>query len=1527
MTIVSWAHAFNLTVNNENSVPVNGFKWTLEENLTSNVTPGVQTQDSVSLNFHNSYSPVVASGECSDSGPASCVIPTDAAKQYFVSVMAVGHSIGGAKVSGDSDTSVRVISNPIPTAQITVRVFQDNNTINGVPDDPAEAIWPIPGAGQFTVHLAEAGGRYGQTGGEVTQDAFGNPLGTVYDPLNPSVVTSMGSGALVPDANGFVYIKNIPPAKYGITVVPPAGEGWIQTSTIEGTKTTDAWVMANEPEFFAEFGPPGPHVFMGFVKAFNNLTGANSVTGRITSNHMARPPEVGFYSGAAFPGCWIGLNQGAGGGSALYAAPCADDSTFTLNNVPDGTYNIVIWDKNLDAVIATRTITVPLANSNIGDVPVFAWFGRTEHNVFLDANENGFMDAGEQPIPEQATGFRFRNGTPYMGFPTDLGGAAPYDEVFPFFHWLVAEVDFARYKATGVTYVVDNGGAIPADTGWTMPSFDILSPQLQADVNLNTGNSFSRTITGPVITLATQMFLGQTNIIQWGKALYGDQDTDNFPYGNFPGLEDVDLDGDGVFEYGNGGISGLALYAITRAENDPRYGAAEEWESGIPRVQMNLYRDFTGDGVVDDVDGDAIITLADVDNAPQGNFPGSEDVDRNSNGFFDYGDAIQVVYTDSWDDSLPTGCAGTAYVAHAGTPLEKVTDCYDGLRNFNQIREGVYDGGYAFTSRIARDTGSVPTVSGVAALPGVTPDEIPGLLSGYYIVESSTPNGYVLMKEEDKNVDFGDVYVPAQLPAICVGDDHTVPDYLSFQTDSNGLPIPGISDLIAAPFAGEARPLCDRKQVALTAGKNAAADFFMFTQVPISAHVIGGVLNDLANEFDPNNPNFGEKFAPSWVPVTFSDWTGQVIVKVYADEFGKFEALVPASATVNIGSPTGLAPNMLSACMNDPDSVPNPFYDPGDPSSSPTIADPFYNPQFSTFCYTFQYQAGSTTYLDTPVVPLSAFASTGRFPLDCELPDNNPVIKSVKSQGGAAGPILPLGVPSRELRIASAGMLDVPNHLFGNPGEPLNITRNYGFGTLKGKITIGSYELLATSVTSWTNEEIVVDVPAGVLSGQLAVTTASGVQSVRGITVTTDLPQSQIHTVYPSYVAGATPIQDAIDIAAAGDLISLSPGNYTELVIMDKPVRLQGWGADVTKLSAIRTPSSKLAGWRTEINNRGGVTFDYLLNQETGFPTEEGSGIIVLGKAIGNFTQALKASIDGLEISGAISGGGIFVNAYVDYLTIANNKITANEGTFGGGIRIGNPAITAQQGNNLTIVSSNNDFVSINNNEVVANGTTFGFGGGIALYTGANSYTVDNNFICGNFAQDNGAGIVHLGLSDNGVISNNTIAFNQNFKQAQNVHGGGLFIGGQPGLQSQLTEGSGNVVVEANLIQGNSASTGYGGGIVLSGINGADVAASNDPANWYGIDIFDNIIVNNHAGWTGGGIAMLDAAKVRIINNTIAHNDATATVGSLFDSLTNASTAQIGAGIVAFTHSGALAINTAQAFSNPELANNIIWGK
>ena len=66
-------------------------------------------------------------------------------------------------------------------------------------------------------------------------------------------------------------IKYIPPGKYGTRAVPPPGETWIQTSTIEGTPGIDSWVKANEPNRLIEFGPALYHVFIGFVQPFDNL--------------------------------------------------------------------------------------------------------------------------------------------------------------------------------------------------------------------------------------------------------------------------------------------------------------------------------------------------------------------------------------------------------------------------------------------------------------------------------------------------------------------------------------------------------------------------------------------------------------------------------------------------------------------------------------------------------------------------------------------------------------------------------------------------------------------------------------------------------------------------------------------------------------------------------------------------------------------------------------------------------------------------------------------------------------------------------------------------------------------------------------------------------------------------------------------------------------------------------------------------------------------------------------------------------
>ncbi len=1052
------AAQFNLNVVDKNGNPVNGFRYLIQEDTTFPVdpaNPATNPDELLSMGFHASNHPPARAQN--DGRGLSGNVDTDSINvtnvtpgRYYVSVLPyAGYSISGAQATvlpngQDPDqtldnVTVVVQKQPIPTAQITIYLFHDNFPINGVPDLPEETDpgfdpdtgLPLPGHvdwSQFSLLLEEPAGRYGANGGPVIQDAFGNGLGTTYvrgcdangqpdadlftnygclDADGNPIVETLGDGTLHPDQNGFLTVKNLAPGKYGVIIIPPPDSidpGWQQTSTIEGTKVIDAWVKANEPQVFVEFGLPGPHVFMGFVKStadggFPPLPGGATVTGTITDMHMSRAPNFQFFSGRPVPQCWVGLNDAPGGalGAGLYAAPCAGDSSFSISGVPAGSYNLEIWDANLDMVIAAQPFTVddPAGtcnggqSCNFGDVPVFNWFARLNTAVFNDDNQNGFWDEADGEIgigpDSQDVTLRWRDGSIYQNFATDNEGFAPFDEVFPFFHWLVAEVSFANKKATGATFVIDAGGEVFADQGWDYPTFDELTPQAQACtpaqsldpedpnagctvgdplVNPNTGNNLSRTETGQVLTTAFQGFLGQTSVMFFGKSDYVTFTDFNFTVSP-PLLPE--------FVGENGGISGIVFYATTRAEDDPQFAAAETWEPGVPRVQIALYadgdvdcfpqgdfpasacdidwnqasadNDLNGpepdDGVIDDINGNGLVDLADVDNYPLGNFPGDEDIDRNANGAFDLGDALAVVYTDSWDDSNPTGCQGQNLIDFDLDGVitdEENSRCFDGLRNFNQIRPGVFDGGYAFNNYdLVNAELPVEIVNKLTAfynakrtIPGYTlPEE--WLLPADYIVEAATPAGFKLVQEEHKNVDFGDKFIPSTqaLAATCVGDMDPVPEFLAMSTkDGSGDAaqlIDGV-EAIPAPFALTERPLCDRKQVPLSAAQNAAAEFFLMTDVPIVANASGVILNDLANEFNPNSPAFGEKFAPPRAPVSFYDAEGNQVSRVYADTYGRYNAVLPSTFSANLPQPSGMSPNMLVSCMNDAGPVPNPAY-------------------------------------------------------------------------------------------------------------------------------------------------------------------------------------------------------------------------------------------------------------------------------------------------------------------------------------------------------------------------------------------------------------------------------------------------------------------------------------------------------------------------------------------------------------------------------------------------------------------------
>jgi hypothetical protein len=1487
-----------------------GFRYLIEEDNTEPVDPADAANPRIpSLTIKKSHTPVVRAGVNDGPGVAAVAgLSTDG--RYAVSVLPLNtttaqYTLGGASFTGsDAEVLVIVHPQPIPTAQISVHAFHDSRPINAAPDIPAE-----PGLEGFTVQIFDAGG-------QVMQDAFGNMLGTSYrrnpdgtaviDAEGNPVVDMPGDGVILTDANGEALVENLYPGKYGVKVVPPAGSGWIQTSTIEGTHVVDAWVKAGEPPYFAEWGFFMWHAFFGFVQPqsfpetpLDPATGlpdgsTGSVEGRVVYVHDSHPPEApGLSSGRPVQECWVGLNDLDALDEQVFVGPCLDDQGhFSIPDVPPGNYMLTLWDFPLDAIIDFRVITVNAGQIlNLQDIPIYAWFGNLEGSVFFDENRNGVRDADEPGIPGQAINLRYADGSIYGGGATDPEGNYALREVFPFFYPLIVEVDFLRDEATGMTAVVDNGGTLPHPLA-------VNRPQWQFDPVSGTWGQ-QRTEQGEVLTQMVSTYAGQTNVIDWGKAYYG--------FG--PGAD-----------WEHGGISGVVYYAVTRAEDDPRYAAVETWEPGVPRVQMNLYRDgelglSLPDGVVDDVNGVEGIQYADADNYPlgwsTGGAKGDEDVDRNGNGAFDAGDAIQIAWTDSWDDSLPTGCVdywrdptgGTeswwstedpaSVAVHpqlygGATPLA-AQDCADTLRTWNQVRPAVFDGGYAFKHHFP---GGRPSD---AVEEDPRQERIP---TGTYIVEALPPPGYEIQKEEDKNVESGDVVYPAVLPPVCVGDTRPVPEFQTL--------FPG--QQLAAPFAGEERPLCDRKQVRVAPGLNAASDFFVFTHVPKAARIWGMALNDVLLAFDPDDPLKGTNFGVPHVPISIQDWSGNEIQRTYTDRWGKYDAVVPSTYTVNVASPSGVAPNILTVCLNSPGRP--------DPATGGFWLDPHYNPQYGQTCTNWEFWPGKTTRLDTPILPIGAF-SGNPIPPSCEELPGTPALHSAVAASG--GPY-----------VTSAG-------------GALTLTGS-GFG-MGGVVTLGGVPL---PTTGWSDTVITASIPAfptslsaaqrrALLARQLMVTRSDGATTPMGITVFQARPQDlPVVVVNPG---PGTPLQTAIDTAPAGALVLVRAGTYPEAVIVWKDLYLQGAGAGVTTLVAGPRTPAQVAAWQSrmtalEVSNQ----IDLVPGERADFFLENGAGVTVVSRSGG---QQRDSRIDGLRVTGAIRGGGIFVNAFASSaqgrLSITNNRLAGNQGSFGGGIRLGTPSLVDNQGTGY--LGNGNADVTIQYNQVLGNGAIDG-GGGIAVFNGADRYRILDNTVCGNFSLLYGGGIAHLGLSPGGEIRRNRIVSNEAFDE-----GGGIMIAGElvpaGAVVGTLSQGAGSVLVDANLVQGNKAGD-DGGGIRALMVNGQDLRGS--PNARHVLRIFNNLVVNNSSADAGGGIALFDTVGAFVVHNTVAHNDSTATgvdafggpcVENVPPGNTCAGEGQGGlttsvpqvAGIASRLHSEGVqaALGQPGSFSNPTLQNNVVW--
>ncbi len=257
--------------------------------------------------------------------------------------------------------------------------------------------------------------------------------------------------------------------------------------------------------------------------------------------------------------------------------------------------------------------------------------------------------------------------------------------------------------------------------------------------------------------------------------------------------------------------------------------------------------------------------------------------------------------------------------------------------------------------------------------------------------------------------------------------------------------------------------------------------------------------------------------------------------------------------------------------------------------------------------------------------------------------------------------------------------------------------------------------------------------------------------------------------------------------------------------------------------------------------------------------------------------QCNPSRIDGLTLTNSSQGGGaLFIHGWNHYLEVANNRMTGNAGTITGGITLGqaevpDPTVGGTLCNTLTaafaakgLTVSATDAaplcidtnVNIHNNNITFNSSygdelnsnTPAAGGGVTVNTGSDNYSFTHNFVCGNLSSGDGGGMTHFGLSFLGDIEHNAFLFNQSTNPTLTTNGGGLIIEGNApdGTLAEnsnidvdagpsLSDGAGNgIVVNANLLMGNTAESGEGGGLRLQNVNGNDVF--NNPASvahWY----------------------------------------------------------------------------------------------
>ena len=507
------------------------------------------------------YVPIVAQGDQDKLNTTTALEDLEPGK-YLISVLADGFKIDGAHFtvqSGAVDQPVVVQMNPtpLPLATIQIQVYQDQVPVDATYEADAEH-----GIAGFGAHLTDVFG-------EVSTDYYGNALCTTYehqggdasapilfDADSHPIVSTESTGRCVSDATGLIVIPNLGPNRYAAVVTEPRGQHsrWVQTTTLEGAKDHDIWIQEGETGLDNEVlkaGEPVPMVQFGFAeKQALDVSANHPPSGGVKGVVVGGLPYIGGTPGLSyetgFPNTkvegpiskpWVALSDLGGGDSAVYVGRGDKQGRFDIANVPNGTYQLSVWDDNLDHILWSFNVIVRKGKvSNVGHKMIVGWFSHLHGHVFIDSNENGRRDPNEKSVPGFPLTIRERDNSLMDQYTnttsTSESGAYDIREVYPLGKWLVLEAFDTRYRTTGVSYRGEN------EKKWT-------------------------TKKGGLVDLNFLPIIGLGGEIDWGVQPY-DKGT-------------------------NGGIAGTVSYDTTRNELDAADAASEGYQPGIPDINVHLY--------------------------------------------------------------------------------------------------------------------------------------------------------------------------------------------------------------------------------------------------------------------------------------------------------------------------------------------------------------------------------------------------------------------------------------------------------------------------------------------------------------------------------------------------------------------------------------------------------------------------------------------------------------------------------------------------------------------------------------------------------------------------------------------------------------------------------------------------------------------------------------------------------------------------------------------------------------------------